>query len=160
MIKYRLLCSDAHEFDAWFSSGASYDSQAARGLVTCPHCGTAAVEKALMAPNVATKSSRETTITLPQGDSGEERARSMVAVPAPQSEAQQQILALMRRVRQEVLRTAENVGPHFVEEVRKIHLDEAPARAIFGEATLADARALLEEGIEVMPLPILPEDRN
>jgi hypothetical protein len=164
MIKYRLQCDESHVFDAWFSSSAGYDSQAARGLVTCPNCGSAKVEKTLMAPNVALKAAGEPA---PRRDDGPREGESepqdrqqMVALPPPQTEAQARMLALMRRVRDEVLSKAENVGPRFVEEARKIHLDEAPARGIYGQATLEDARALIEEGIEVMPLPVLPEDRN
>ena len=161
MIKFRLQCDADHSFDAWFSSGASYDQQAKRGLVSCPSCGSIRIEKALMAPNVATRSAEPSTALVEQSRSAAAPAAAPVAaMPQPQNEAQRQFVALMRKVRDEVQKNAEYVGPKFAEEVRKIHLDEAPNRGIYGEATFAEAQDLRDEGIDVFPLPILPEDRN
>jgi hypothetical protein len=72
----------------------------------------------------------------------------------------QELMSLMRKVRAEVEAKAEYVGPNFAEEARKIHYDEAPNRGIYGEATKRDVVALLDEGIDIMPLPDVPEDRN
>ena len=155
MIKYRLKCSAEHEFDAWFRSSSDYDTQARRGFVSCPTCGVTSVEKALMAPNVATRA-----VEVAPPAVAETGSKQLAALPDPRTEAQRALLALMRQVREEVRKNAEYVGDRFVEEVRAMHLDETPHRGIYGEATPADARALLEEGIEVYPLPPLPEDRN
>jgi hypothetical protein len=149
MIRYRLKCSKKHEFEAWFKSSADYDSQAKRKLVTCPECGTAKVTKALMAPNVSTKkgkSSNEMTVAN--------------APAASQSEQRRQLLGLMRKLRAEVEKNAEYVGPRFAEEARKMHYEEIETRGIYGEATAEEARQLAEDGIDFYPLPTLPEDQN
>ena len=167
MIRYRLQCHKAHEFEAWFGSSAAYDRQAKRGQVSCPECGSTKVSKTLMAPGVATRgggSARERAER-----AGEERAiaaeqQAVSPAPAPPAdprvEMQRQFLALMRQVRQEVAKNAEYVGPKFADEARKIHLKEAEARGIWGEATLEEAKELHEEGIDCLPLPRLPEENN
>jgi hypothetical protein len=154
MIKYSLLCRQGHQFSAWFKGSADYDRQAKRGLVTCPDCGSSKVEKAIMAPSVASRGR----------DSGERRAAATNAV-APQdaarlAELRREMAALVRKVRQEVERTAEYVGPRFAEEARKIHYEEAEPRGIYGEASAKEVEALHEDGIECYPLPALPEDQN
>jgi hypothetical protein len=157
MIRYRLVCTGGHEFDGWFKDSRAYDTQAKRGLVTCPDCGTTQVEKALMAPAVGVRQNKK-----------ESRAQVPAAVPTPAPEAmampaspeQRAMLEFMRRVRKEVTEKAEYVGPRFAEEARKIHYEEADARGIYGEATADEAKALIEEGVSVLPLPVLPEDRN
>lgn len=160
MIKYRLRCSAEHEFDAWFRSGADYDTQARRGLVSCPTCDVTTVEKALMAPNVATRAVEASPGSHgPSGD-GDGGAQPIAAMPDPPTEAQRALLTLMRKVREEVKKNSEYVGDRFANEVRRMHLDEIPHRGVYGEASPADARALIEDGIEVYPLPVLPEDRN
>lgn len=163
MIRYRLKCNKTHEFEALFSSSKAYDAQAKRGQVECPECGSKKVTKALMAPGVATKSNkREETVPLaPQRDEvvTSERARPSPELLARQ-EMQRQFIDLMRQVRQEVEAKAEYVGPRFAEEARKIHHEETEARGIWGEATLEEAKELAEDGIDCLPLPRLPEDKN
>jgi hypothetical protein len=155
MIRYTLSCARGHRFDGWFKTSASCESQAKRGLVACPTCGTTKVQKAIMAPSVKSPKRRE--------------GRAKAAAPAPMTmnkqaaeriSAQREMAEILRRIRSEVEAKAEYVGDRFAEEARKIHYDETPARGIYGEATVADAQALADEGIEVMPLPMLPEDRN
>lgn len=142
MIKYRLVCNEGHEFEGWFQNSAAYDAQAARGQVSCPHCGTASVEKAIMAPSVATRSAD-------------------VSKPAvPEHFPAEQLHRLMRKIRDEVRAGAEYVGPRFAEEARKIHMEESPARGIYGEASLDEAKSLAEDGIPFMPLPHLPDELN
>jgi hypothetical protein len=167
MIRYRLQCADDHAFDAWFANSAAFDEQAARGLVSCAVCGSVKVTKALMAPSVGKKGNRK-------ADAGRPAAREPAAddapvaavnadaarLTAPETAAQLQLLALMRKVRAEVVAKAENVGRDFAEEARKIHYDEAPARGIYGEASKSEVAALQEEGITVYPLPDVPDDRN
>ena len=137
MIKYRLACPAGHEFEGWFQSSDAYDKQAARGQVLCPVCGSAEVSKAVMAPSLATRSAKS------------RGARSRA-----------QALDLMRKLRADVEQRAEYVGPRFAEEARKIHEDGTVPRGIYGEATPQDARALIEDGVPVLPLPRLPEDEN
>ena len=148
MIKYALACEQAHEFESWFPSSEAFETQRKRGFVTCPYCDSARVEKQIMAPSVARKDK------LPEAP-----------VPGPQPvavlpEMGQEIRAALRALRDHVMRNAENVGKGFVEEARKMHYGEAEERSIYGEADLEEARALLEEGIEVLPLPVVPDDRN
>ncbi len=148
MIKYALACEQAHEFESWFPSSEAFETQRKRGFVTCPYCGSARVEKQVMAPSVARKDK------LPDAP-----------VPGPQpvavlSDREQEIRAALRALRDHVMKNAENVGKGFVEEARKMHYGEAEERSIYGEADLAEARALLEEGIDVLPLPVVPDDRN
>lgn len=134
MIRYALKCAEGHEFESWFQSADAFDGLAERGLVSCAQCGSARVEKALMAPKVATKD---------------------VALSVPASEAERRIAALRRKVEAE----ATYVGPRFAEEARRIHDSEAPDTPIWGEAKPDEARALLEDGIAVAPLPFLPRQK-
>ena len=148
MIKYALACEQAHEFESWFPSSEAFETQRKRGFVICPYCDSARVEKQIMAPSIARKDK------LPDAP-----------VPGPQpvavlSDKEQEIRAALRALRDHVMKNAENVGKGFVEEARKMHYGEAEERSIYGEADLAEARALLEEGIDVLPLPVVPDDRN
>jgi hypothetical protein len=147
MIRYDLICDKGHEFDAWFSDSAAYDKQVKRGLVECAHCRSIKIEKQLMRPNVGAKSNQRA-----------EPAQQMVAGPVdPRMQAMAQ---MVREFRKHVEKNAENVGDKFAEEARKIHYKESEDRGIYGNATPQEARELLEEGIEVHPIPVLPEDRN
>ena len=147
MIKYALACDQAHEFESWFASSDAYETQRKRGFVTCPYCNSPKVEKQIMAPSVART----------------DKAPAPAAEPQPVaalSEAEREIRAMIRAMRDYVMKNAENVGKGFVEEVRKMHYGEAEERSIYGQAEPAEARALLEEGINILPLPVLPDDRN
>lgn len=141
MIRYSLRCADDHEFEAWFASGSSYDSQAAAGKVSCPVCGSRRIEKSIMAPNVAVRSN------------GDAPAQSL-------ADNAGQIRSLMREVRQMIEAQSENVGDRFPDEARKIHYREAEERAIRGKASADEVRSLVEEGIAIVPLPDLPDDAN
>ena len=138
MIQFALHCSKGHSFDAWFRNAAAFDEQQARGIVTCAVCGDAAVEKALMAPAVSTS---EKSVALSAG------------VPDPAK-----LRAMLRAYRQHVIASADNVGTRFAEEARKIHFEETEARGIYGQATRDEVVALLDEGIDFMPLPDLADD--
>ena len=151
MIRYRLTCPDAHEFEAWFSSSAAYDAQAKAGHVTCPECGSNKVEKTLMAPNVATSRKKEAT---------REKVKAAASPRPVASQMPAEMLEMMRKIRDHVRENADYVGDKFAEEARKIHYEESEARGIYGEATPDEAQALHEEGIAVHPLPLLPEDKN
>ena len=149
MIKYALACDQAHEFESWFPSSEAYDEQRKRGFVTCPVCQSPKVEKQIMAPRLART----------------ERTPVAVAQEAPQpmailSEREREFRAMLRAIREHVTKNAEDVGDRFPDEARKMHYGEVEHRSIYGEASLADARALIEEGIEVHPLPLVPDERN
>lgn len=160
MIKFSLHCDKDHDFEAWFRSSADFEDQKKKKILTCPFCDSSKVEKSLMAPNVGAKGNRK---TMPSG-------REVPAVPDPSSvaeaatglpvEVQEHVVKLAREIRDHVTKTADNVGEKFAEEARKIHYDEAEPRGIYGKATPEEATSLKEEGIEVHPLPVLPEDRN
>ena len=129
MIRYNLKCAEAHEFEAWFRSSAAYDEQRAAGHVLCAVCGSAEVEKAVMAPSVA--SSAEPNLSKP-------------ASPAE---------AALREMRRHIEKTSDYVGRDFAAEARRIHDGEADKRSIWGEASLGDAKALKDDGIPVAPIP-------
>lgn len=146
MIKYDLTCDKGHPFDGWFSNSDAYDAQVAGGLVECSVCGSSHVEKQLMAPGIPAKVNRKAD------------ARPVLAGTVDPRMAQ--MMALMRDVREHVEKNAEHVGDKFADEARKIHSGEAKDRGIYGNATPEQTRDLIEEGIEVHPLPKLPEDGN
>ena len=160
MIHYSLHCEHGHDFESWFASSSAYDKQIKRKLVTCPVCGTAKVEKAIMAPRLArTDKARspapEEVSPTPAPAAPEPKAP--VAMISPQErEFRQKLKAL----RDHLTQNAEHVGARFPEEARKMHYGEIEHRSIYGEASPDEAAALHEEGIEFHPLPVLPEDRN
>lgn len=160
MIRYRLICDRGHAFESWFPSSEAYDEQAGRGLVACPICDSLKVEKALMAPAVArsVKGGMPVPVAETSMPAGER-------APAPEAaelsaEPDRRLRALLRALREKITRDAEHVGARFPEEARAIHYGDVPPRAIFGEADPDSVRALLDEGIEVMPLPPAPDERN
>lgn len=143
MIRYALACEAGHAFESWFRSSDDFDTQSKRRLVGCPHCGSSRVEKQIMAP--AVKSAAEAEKTQP------------VALADPRDTEMRQF---MRAYRQFVETNAEHVGDKFAEEARKIHYGETEERAIYGAATPTEVRELREEGVEVAPVPVLPDERN
>jgi hypothetical protein len=169
MIRYNLVCAKGHEFESWFAGSAAYDKQARRGLVECPACGSARVEKALMTPRLA--GTRKST---PAGPAAPDIAVPDTAVPAaPESAApgppapvavispqERELRAKLREFREHLVKNAENVGQQFPEEARKMHYGEKEHRSIYGTASPDDAKALHEEGIAFAPLPVLPDERN
>jgi len=161
MIRYALACDQAHEFESWFPSAEGYEAQVARGLVTCPMCGSGKVEKQIMAPSIGRKE-RERGAMPERGPTAQPQAPEVLA-PQPVallSEKEQAFRAMLNAVREHVTKNSDYVGPRFVDEARKMHYGETEHRSIYGEANPMDAAALLEEGIEVHPLPIAPDDRN
>jgi hypothetical protein len=141
LISFSLTCENAHEFEGWFRSNDDFEAQKKRKLVGCPVCGSHKVEKALMAPAVSTSRKQE---------------KIALAVNAQQREALAQLKALSEKVRE----NADYVGEKFAEEARKIHFGETEARGIYGEATPEEARSLADDGVDFMPLPVFPDDRN
>ena len=163
MIRYALRCDHDHTFESWFQNSAAYDKQAKRGLVTCPVCNSAKVEKTIMAPRLARADVPAPPPPMP--------APPPTPAPAPQAVAGKAPVAIMgaqerelrqklKELRDHVAKNANYVGAKFPEEARKIHYGEAEHRSIYGEASPEDAKALHEEGIEFHPLPVLPDDQN
>ncbi|MHA1523876.1 MAG: DUF1178 family protein [Alphaproteobacteria bacterium] len=134
MIRYGLVCTNHHEFDGWFRDSAGFENQIAQAEIPCPVCGTSDVAKALMTPGVPRKATQKR-------DPGE-------------------VATALRALRRQVEANADNVGNNFAQEARRIYYREAEERGIYGKATLQEARDLNDEGIEVLPLPSLPEDQN
>jgi hypothetical protein len=163
MILYRLKCKKGHEFEAWFASSAAFDRQEKRGLLSCAHCGTTKVAKAMMAPRISKRAKAKAAAQKPEATPAEKPSEAAAAPAKPETQrvaAHRELAAAMRKLRAEIEAKSEYVGPRFSEEARKIHYEEVPARGIHGEATSDEAKALREEGIEFYPLPILPEDQN
>lgn len=137
MIRYALVCAAGHDFESWFGDSEAFESQRARGLVECPCCGSKQIDKQVMNPAVA------------RTDDG----------PGHDVKAAD-LRARVRALRAEIAARTEDVGRRFPDEARRIHHGDAPDRAIRGEASLEEARELLEEGVQVLPVPPLPDERN
>jgi len=152
MIKYTLACDKGHSFESWFSDSSAYDKQAKRGLVACPQCGSAKVEKAIMAPRLSGTRKRA---ALPEIAAAPDK--TPVAVMSP---VEQELRSKLKELREHIVKNADNVGEKFPEEARKIHYGETEHRSIYGVASLEDAKELAEEGIDVHPIPVLPDERN
>ncbi|MCC4244413.1 DUF1178 family protein [Stappia indica] len=166
MIRYALRCKAGHGFEGWFRGLEDFETQKATGLLACPACGSGEVDKALMAPAVSTARSKEAraekaAASVRQAGAAEAaEPAQMPAIAAPRTPEQAALMEKLRALRAELTANAEDVGTAFPEEARKIHYGEAEARGIYGAASREDVGELLEEGIAVMPLPVLPEDRN
>lgn len=142
MIKFSLKCAQDHRFDSWFQSADAYDKLARRGMISCTLCGDTNIEKSIMAPNVqAGRTSRSKNGATPS---------NALSIPASRAE---QVLAEMRRT---IEKNSEYVGTDFVREARQMHEGKAPERSIHGEARIDEARKLVEDGVQIMPLPFRP----
>jgi hypothetical protein len=140
MIKYALICDREHGFEGWFGSSADYDSQAERGLLECPVCGSAGVHKQIMAPAVSGTKAKGEPEVAPQ-------MRSMM-------------MEAMGKVRAHVEENFDYVGDAFAREARDIHEGKSEERGIYGEATPGEVKKLVEDGVPVAPLPPKKEDLN
>ena len=156
MIRYSLRCERGHGFESWFQSSSAYDSQVKRKLVTCPACGSAKVEKAIMAPQIVSKKGRDSAASAPAASTDVTASGSTPLMMAQERE----LRAKLKELRDHIVKNADNVGERFPNEARKMHYGDIEHRPIYGEASPDEARALIEEGVEVSPLPVLPEDRN
>ncbi|HWA62429.1 MAG TPA: DUF1178 family protein [Caulobacteraceae bacterium] len=140
MIKYALVCEHQHPFEGWFGSSADYDDQAARGLLECPVCASRAIAKQIMAPAVAgTKAQRRS-----EPEPGQ-RAMMMEAIG---------------KLRAHVEQNFDYVGDRFAREARDIHEGKSEERGIYGEASPAEVKALVEDGVPVAPLPPAPPKKT
>jgi hypothetical protein len=150
VIHYQLLCGAAHEFDGWFKDSANFERQAKRGLISCPICADTKVTRALMAPRLGKR-----------GVVIEHETAAPVAMPAPApmqagGAMPDQVRAVLHKLRAEVEKNCDYVGPDFATEARRIHNGEAAPRGIYGESTEAEAEALADDGIGVARIPWLP----
>ncbi|TYC53406.1 DUF1178 family protein [Rhodobacterales bacterium] len=173
MIRYTLVCDAAHSFEGWFRNSDDFEAQCGRSLVVCPDCGSTNVGKSLMAPAVSTARKKESRPAEPPQRPDAVAGRADGAAPAvaakteghaaalvPDDLRKKEVMEALRVVRNHILQTSENVGAGFAEEARKIHYGEAEERSIYGQTSLKDAQELLEEGISVVALPDLPDDKN
>jgi hypothetical protein len=138
MIHYALKCGCGHAFDSWFQSAEAFDKLAGAGHLTCSACGSAEVTKAVMAPRLATER----------------------AVRAPMAKQTTSTESPLEKLRRHVEQNSEYVGSRFVQEVRQMHVGDAPERAIYGEASGAEAKSLIEDGIPIAPLPFMPSRKT
>jgi hypothetical protein len=159
MIKYALICDQAHDFESWFATSASFEEQARRGFLSCPVCNSIKVERAIMAPHVARTDRGKTMIEAsPPAGAPAVAATAPEATPvALMGEKEVALRQMLAELHRQVAENAEHVGKRFAEEALKIHHGESDSRAIYGEASLEDARMLHEEGVEFLPLPRLPD---
>ena len=156
MIHYNLRCARGHAFESWFQSSSAYETQEKRKQVNCPVCGSAEVERAIMAPQIVSKKGREVAVAAPA-------PAAEVAPPASTPllmARERELRTKLKELRDHIVKSADNVGERFPVEARKMHYGDIEHRPIYGEASPDEARALIEEGVEVTPLPVLPEDRN
>jgi hypothetical protein len=163
MIRYTLRCERDHNFESWFQDSAAYDSQAKRKLISCPVCDSVKVEKAIMAPRIVGKKGRERAE--PVSAPASVPAAEAPAAPAPGATPllmaqERELRAKIKELRDHIVKNADNVGEKFPNEARKMHYGEIEHRPIYGEASPEEAKSLIDEGVEVSPLPVLPDDRN
>lgn len=142
MIRYSLQCDNGHEFEGWFASSADFDKQLEAGYVACPTCNSLGVSKLLMAPNVTTGRKKD-------------EVKALVM-----DTTRREMIEKLKEAVSEVRRNSEDVGEKFPEEARKIHYGESSPRGIIGQASRDEAEALIDEGIEIAPLPVFPDDVN
>ena len=141
MIRYALVCEHAHDFEGWFGASADFDDQQARGLIECPVCASKAVRKAIMAPAVA----------------GTKNKGSDDPTPA---QAQTMMMEAMGRIRRHVEDNFDDVGDGFASEARAIHEGRSEDRGIYGQATSAEVRDLVEDGVPIAPMPPEPPKKT
>ncbi|WP_291689117.1 DUF1178 family protein [Bradyrhizobium sp.] len=159
MIHYNLRCERGHAFESWFQSSAAYESQEKRKLVNCPVCGSAKVERAIMAPQIVGKKGRESAEAVPVALPVPAEATTPTATPLLMAQ-ERELRAKLKELREHIVKNADNVGERFPNEARKMHYGDIEHRPIYGEASPEEARALIDEGVEVTPMPVLPDDRN
>ena len=154
MIHYQLRCSEAHGFDGWFKDSTTFEKQAKLGLIECPECGGTKVERALMAPALARRDSVPVPVAPPEPPAVPEPSPPLEKAASGRLPAQ--MLAALQRMRAEVEKSCDYVGPAFADEARKMHRGESEHRAIYGETTEDQAESLVDEGIEVARIPWVP----
>ncbi|WOH81512.1 DUF1178 family protein [Bradyrhizobium sp. BEA-2-5] len=156
MIRYALRCDRDHAFESWFQSSSAYELQERRHLIDCPSCGSSKIERAIMAPQIVSKKGREPAQPAPAAPveaTGNELTSLLMA-------QERELRTKLKELRDHIVKNADNVGERFPNEARAMHYGDKEHRPIYGEASPEEAKSLIDEGIEVSPLPTLPEDRN
>ncbi|HUO54211.1 MAG TPA: DUF1178 family protein [Rhodoblastus sp.] len=161
MIRFSLVCDNGHEFESWFASNESYDFQIENSLVACPNCNSSDVGKAVMAPAVARKNrSSVQSVAESAHQDGARKEPPPKQNVALLGEKDHELRALARELHAKIVAATVDVGAEFPQEARKIQDGAAPERPIRGQASLEEARALLDDGVSILPMPLLPEDRG
>lgn len=156
MIVFDLHCDHGHRFEGWFGSSDDYDDQQTRGLLSCPHCGSAEVSKAPMAPAVPAKSNARPAVI---ENSEAEEAQDVSNTPMP--EEVQKAMETLAKAQARALEKSTYVGDKFADQSREMHYGERDEAPIHGQASLDEARALVDEGVPIAPLPfpVAPPDK-
>lgn len=154
MMHYQLRCTARHEFDGWFKDSSAFDRQAKRGLIECPQCGDSRVERAMMAPRLTGRAAMPPV--RPESANATTAAGPPTDAPMPGVSMPAQLRGMLQRLRAEVEKSCDYVGPAFADEVRRIHRGDVEKRAIYGETTPEQAESLADEGIEVAAIPWVP----
>ena len=151
MIRYALLCREDHSFESWFDNSSAFDKLQKSNLIDCPHCGSQKIRKAPMSPQISgtrtNKNSKSNHVIAKKDGFATQKL-------------QQEAVELARKIRDHVQKNADNMGDKFASEARKIHFEEVEPHNIYGKATPDEVTELVEDGIEISPLPDLPEDKN
>jgi hypothetical protein len=155
MIRYQLRCELGHAFESWFQSSAAYETQERRKLVSCPSCGSSKVERAVMAPQIVTGIGRDSAAPAAAPETPQPPASTSLVLAQ-----ERELRVKLKELRDHIMKNADNVGERFAYEARRMHYGDIEHRPIYGEASPDEARALIDEGVEVSPLPVLPDDRN
>ncbi len=150
MIRYSLVCEAGHGFESWFRSSSDYDAQSRKRLVMCPVCDSPKVEKQIMAPSLGRS----------KKDAADAPASGETATVAMMSPQETEFRKKLKELYKHVTKNADYVGEKFPDLARKMHHEEIEKRSIYGEAKPDEVRSLVEEGVELTPLPTLPEDKN
>ena len=161
MIKYQLICDNAHEFEGWFGDSAAFEAQSNSGLLACPTCGSENVRRALMAPYLAspkTRAGHDDKKPVPAADNAAPPAGPVAGLPPATARKMQVLVNEMRVLQSKIRAECRDVGDNFAEEARKIHYGEIEPEGIYGQATADEREALDEEGIAVVGMPWLPKD--
>ncbi len=148
MIRYSLVCSDAHEFECWFRDMASFDDQAANETLICPFCQSREIQKSVMAPHVARSGVASPSATPKQTD-----AVTPAGASSPFGDAHRELRAAVRELRDKIIAATEDVGDRFGAEARRIYEGESEPRPIRGAVSPSEAKALIEDGVPILPLP-------
>lgn len=177
MIRYALTCDFTHEFEGWFRNSDDFSAQTDRKLISCPVCGSTDIRKKLMAPAVSTSRAKQRLVEsdpaarMPVPSGAESGVPAPVAAGTdaqviqqaalmPQDVRQKEVIEALKTLRKRMVEASDYVGKDFPEEARRMHYGETEERNIYGESSLEDAKALLDEGIDILPLPVLPDEKN
>ena len=141
MIRYDLICEDEHFFESWFKDSKSYQKQLEANEIACPKCNNSNISKSLMAPGIPKKTNTKNGNVIANSSSSS-------------------INNAIRKIRDEIKKNSEYVGDQFPEEARKIHYNEAEMRSIYGKASKKEITELVDEGIDIIQIPEIPDDKN